>query len=53
MAVGPPPPASSLKAVVRDGAYYDGLAEEMLVMAERMKAIAGELKNAGEIIDDK
>jgi hypothetical protein len=56
MAVGPPPPPTqppALKSVVRDGAFYDALGEEMLEMAKRLKSIAGEMKNAGEIIDDK
>ena len=56
MAVGPPPPptqAPALKAPVRDGAFYDALGDEMLEMAKRLKTIAGEMKNAGEIIDDK
>lgn len=53
MAVAPPPPPSSSNAVIRDGAFYDALGDEALAMAERMKAIAGELKNAGQVIDDQ
>lgn len=53
MAVGPPPPSTSARILLRDGAFYDALGEEMLVMARRLKSIAGEMKNAGEIIDDK
>ena len=56
MAVGPPPPPTQppgLKGAVRDGAFYDTLGEEMISMARRLKSIAGEMKNAGQIIDDK
>lgn len=52
MAVAPPPP-SPQRSVVRDGAFYDALGEEALAIANRLKEIAGELKNAGEMIDGK